>query len=122
MPAVADVAQLPNDLTAIMRTGAVYEGRTVRKVVLIFDGGKLSTLLPSDGESPVEPVTETMEETVLRVLAALPIGDYMPGKLLAAEVELTYGGGRFNSLIGSLKEQSLIEAKRPDGYRLKRVK
>ena len=122
---MANALLSPIDLTPIMRTGGVYEGRIVRKVILVFDGGKLTTALPgNDGDTEIAdaiPQAEPMEETVIRVLSELPQGECMPGKTLAGKVELTYGGGRFITLIASLIEQKLIENKRPHGYRLKRL-
>jgi hypothetical protein len=117
---VSDVA--PADLTAIMRTGATYEGRTVRRIVLVFDGGKLTTVLPEQaGESPVIEPVEAIDDTVLRVLGSLSAGEYMAGRVLAEKCELTYGGGRFNNLMARLRQDNLVESHKVQGYRLKRV-
>jgi hypothetical protein len=112
----------PNDLSAILRTGATYEGRAVRRIVLVFDGGKLATVLPElASESPVIEPIEAIEDTVLRLLGSLQAGEYMTGRTLAEKCELTYGGGRFNNLMAILRADNLIESHKVHGYRLKRL-
>lgn len=114
----------PTELADLLRSGAVLNGMIVLSVQIETVDGRVQKLqLPATELAEVEAEIgdlddESKEDAVLRILGDLKAEVWMPGKTLAAAVDLVYGGGRWGRTLKNLKEK--VESHRVHGYRLKK--
>jgi hypothetical protein len=120
-----DPQRVFGELVKLLRL--LHPGVDSARVVYSGDGVRGVLPVPLDAvaafgtadEPPPVPLTEMdPADAVLKALATIAPGQWMPGKELAGMIGLTHGGGRFNRLIASLKDAKKIEGERP-GFRLK---
>lgn len=96
------------DLTGIVRAGAVYDGHTVRRVVIEWDTGELRAALPSSSQSEDD-------ETTARILDALRTSaGPLTRKALATALGLKTPKGRFGQVVSALADTGRLIEK--DGY------
>ena len=84
----------PLDAADVLARGMIFHGRTVRRFVIEWDGGRLETALPTPG--PV-PARSSLHHRVVEVLRASDIP--LTRKQLAARLGRKGIAGRFSSAV-----------------------
>jgi hypothetical protein len=96
------VGSLAIDLTGILRAGAVYDGRPVRRVVIEWEGGRFESDLPATTE-------EALSGQRLKILEALRASNSpMTRKALAAALGKPDAKGRFGLEVSAMADTGLI--------------
>lgn len=124
--AVPPVPDIADDLADMLRRGRVA-GPTAAVSVewRLADGRRVYMDLPAPsagtGEAADADPDEDPEQKVLRLLEALRPGEWMSGRAVAGELDLTYGGGRFKDVMRPLiADDGPVESHKVHGYRLRR--
>ena len=117
LPAQSSAGAGPITLSQLLARGAVYEGRSVHRIVLHFDGGEMSADLPTPPDSAN---ADSLRAEILSVLGKLKPGEWMKGRNVAWEIDenLDHNSGSFRRAIQRLRDTDRIESG-PDGYRLR---
>jgi hypothetical protein len=96
------VGSLAIDLTGILRAGAVYDGRPVRRVVIEWEGGRFESDLPATTE-------EAESGRKLLILETLKASDSpMTRKALATALGLSSTKGRFGLEVSRMVDTKAI--------------
>lgn len=102
------VGGLVIDLTGILGRGGIYEGRTLLRVTLEWEGGRLESDLPAVSDDQTE-TTEAANRLRSRIVAALEESRVaLSRKQVAAVLGLKSIGGRFSKEVSTLVETSTI--------------
>ncbi len=120
MVGVADARKRTDDepdLTAcydaiVKRVLSVYPQAQSIRIVATGPDGKAGFPVP------MGPACDDVESLVLAALGRLRPGDWMRGKVLAAELDTDRTNGNFNRVVSDLVKRGVIESNRLHGYRM----